>query len=206
MTSRYPMSSRNPPVAQSTSGFPDDPTRSADFSPQPAPSAHRLSIGVSAPPAHLPSPPALLTSRGAFSPLSPSVRSVSSSASVSFSSRFQSVEKLSFQARLNCLYRQSENFLTTPKFYIFPVRFRRFAISLGRFHAHHSLSLRTLRPSREASFNVAFLGQTVRPENVEKLSFGPLSTACPATVKKSFPSKILHPHPQSTLPIRPIQM
>jgi len=32
----------------------------------------------------------------------------------------KNVEKLSFQARLNCLYRQLKNFLTTPKFYISP--------------------------------------------------------------------------------------
>jgi len=199
MTSADQMSSLKPPVGQSTFGFPDDPPLSVDFSPPRTSSAHRLSVGMLTPPAHLPSSPsrpwrparlsALQKMREAPflnrppSPPAPgstpdphqtpvcahlcgyvrlipknflrpnvdsrpplanprskipktsSVCSVSSAPAVSSLSNFQNVEKLSFQARLNCLYRQSENFLITPKVNIFPncgTPIRWFALSLFR--------------------------------------------------------------------------
>jgi len=57
MTSAMQTSSRKPPVGQSTFGFPDDPPRSADFSPPRTSSTHRLSVGMLTPPAHPPSSP-----------------------------------------------------------------------------------------------------------------------------------------------------
>jgi len=109
MTSAHQMSSRKPPVRQSTFGFPDDSapprvgttsTSSHLFSASP-PSAAPACLTFNLQPATLPSTPAPLAPKWLLLPT------------------LQNVEKLSFQARLNCLYRQSENFCTAPKFYIF---------------------------------------------------------------------------------------
>jgi len=213
MTSAHQMSSRKPPVAQSTFGFPDDPPRSADFSPPRISSAHRLSVGMLTPTAHPPGSPLcslrpLRSLREAFSPHPLSLYPVSSSASASVLSNFQNVEKLSFQARLNCLYRQLENFFTASKVNIFPrptPPIRRpahpstFNVQLET-NSSPSLSLRPARlgalpKMREAlSSPVLCLGELGgRPpgsrKNVEKISFGPHRLACTSRRKKLF-----HPH------------
>jgi len=66
----------------------------------------------------------------------------------------QNVEKLSFQARLNCLYRQSKIFLTTPECNIFPPFLAGHPVSrpgssLATHHSPHFLPpSHPLRPAR----------------------------------------------------------
>jgi len=126
----------------------------------------------------------------------------------------KNVEKLSFQARLNCLYRQSENFLTTSQVNIFP----RLPNPIRQFAQSHFLlpPPRPLRPAQlgalqkmcEAPFPpplgvfVSLVGgppfflilqsvprhlrQNVPPQNVEKLSFCFFFNATTTTEKKYF--------------------
>jgi len=287
MTSARQMSSRRPPVCQSTFGLPDDPNRSADFSPQPTPSVHRLSVGVLTPPAHLPSsrplrparlgtlqkmreapffptlcPPCLgwlllptlqnveklsrkariraiscetkkistspkfnnfpcldtpfrrlaqlpghlLPSRPfcPFCPLRPLREALFSPALClrelcgSQSGSLKNVEKLSFQARLNCLYRQLEIFFTAPKCNFFqhriaPIRrFAEFPFRLSTSPPLRPARLGTLQEMREAfsspvlCLRELFGRQSPSRKNVEKLSFGPHRLACTSRRKKYF--------------------
>jgi len=183
MTSAHQMSSRKPPVAQSTFGFPDDSTTARGLSsPQPTSSAHRLSVGMLTPPAHLlcsPSrtlPPAHLGApqkmREALFPPPPSPSLCLSW--LNFAT-LQNVEKRSFQARLNCLYRQLEKIFTIPKCNIFPNPSRSIARTAPCLPPR--LPARTLRPLLEApAFLRAFASCAGDQKNVEKLSFqAPLS-------------------------------
>jgi len=125
VTSAHQMSSRNPPVGQSTFGFPDDPaqprvgttsTSSLLFSatPPPAalgpaqPAAFSLKPETNPSPCWPARPSALQKMREAFPPCS--VPSLSSSAFAPFPSSLQNVEKLSFQARVLAFSRESEDF------------------------------------------------------------------------------------------------
>jgi len=195
MTSAPQMSSRKPPVRQSTFGFPDDSasprvgttsTSSHLFSPTPPPAAststqpstRNLKLET-----HLPLPC-----------LSPCLSWLILTTS-------KNVEKLSFQARLNCLYRQSENFLTTPKFNILPpppasiLRTAPGLSPLSPSHPWRPVRLGALQKMHEAFFSPALClrelrGRQSRPsKNVEKLSFGPHRLACTSRPKKYF-----HPH------------
>jgi len=114
MTSALQMSSRKPPVRQSTFGFPDD-------------SAHHL-VGTTSTSSHLSTttpPPAApaSTQPATFNP-KPETRPQPSPCprclSWSNLATPKNVEKLSFQARLNCLYRQSKKIFTASKVNIFP--------------------------------------------------------------------------------------
>jgi len=203
------MSSRNPAVSQSTSGFPDDSISPPGISllqerglssPQQTPSIQRLrpvqlatfNLQLEAPPSPSPCLWCLSWLNLATS---------------------KNVEKLSFQPRLNCLYRQSKNFLTTPEFYISPP-----SSASWRSASSAHLPLFPSRPWQPARFGAlqkmceAFLSplgvfvslvgdpfpnpilhsapsalcQNVPLKNVEKLSFGPHRLACTSRRKKYF--------------------
>jgi len=153
------MSSRKPHVAQSTFGFPDDSSPERGLSsPQQTPSTQN-----SCP---------VQSSTFSLRPESSLIHVLSfPHPAWSNLATPKNVEKLSFQARLNCLYRQSENFYTTLKCNILPDPsglMVRAAPCLPPL-----LSSRTLRhlleaPSSLSSCLCELLGIQ---KNVEKLSF-----------------------------------
>jgi len=127
------------------------------------------------------------------------------------------VEKLSFQARLSAVNREPKKFLTTPKCNIFPRPTPLAAAppSLQPLTCTLYLPDPILRPLFVHGCEASLLPRSVRSvsssasvsflshfENVEKHSFHPLSTACPAKEKKLFPASNSTFSPPSTHPPR----
>jgi len=160
MTSALQMSSRKPPVGQSTFGFPDDSFLGARAFQPAANSVHPApaSCPTRNPKPETPSP---------LSPCSPCL-------AWSNLATQKNVEKLSFQARIYLFCRESENFFTTLKCDIFP-----HPTPASRRPAQPStVKLETLstpsRPWLEApAFLRVFVSFVGDRKNVEKLSFHP---------------------------------
>jgi len=183
MASVSQMSSRKPPVGQSTFGFPDDPPRSADFSPQPDSSAPRLSVGVLTPPAPLPCT-LLRTIRSLREALSSPVLWLCELRGRPSSSR-KNVEKLSFHPR-NPERTANRKKLFHPPFQHFPPPK---TVQLSS----HLCGLRALVRSKKCVKlpPSLFLGVFVRfvgdQKNVEKLSFQARVFSILLEPEKSFP-------------------